>query len=162
MNRKTFNKETDRIIKSTLARVTGKKPRSTKRRTKMTKRKALALYAETIKDSGLEAGEQLVKKYSKMFPDYEKLAKAASIMLRACTLLDKARAAKEQPISISKPSVQPGDLIGDPKIPFNNDFPEVSLTVLARDFHKILKKVEQGACYFITRRGKRVAVIIPA
>lgn len=40
--------------------------------------------------------------------------------------------------------------------------PEVSLTVLRMDWHKILKNVKMGRSYYITKRGKRVAVLIPA
>lgn len=40
--------------------------------------------------------------------------------------------------------------------------PRVSVTELRRQFHRILDEVKQGQTFVITRRGREIAVLVPA
>ena len=50
---------------------------------------ALKDYAKTIKNQGWKAGESLIEKYKKRFPDFDKWATAMTIMLRLNEMLEE-------------------------------------------------------------------------
>lgn len=51
-------------------------------------KKALARYGRAIRREGWMAGEPLIKKYERRFPEFQKWAYALGIMLRAKEILD--------------------------------------------------------------------------
>lgn len=51
-------------------------------------RLALVEYGRTILSSGCKAGETIIERYEKKFPDFRKRAHALGIMLRARELLN--------------------------------------------------------------------------
>ncbi len=51
------------------------------------KKKALAEYGTRIKAKGSKAGEAIIRKYEKKFPDFRKWAYAVGIMLRSDELI---------------------------------------------------------------------------
>lgn len=50
---------------------------------------AVAEYGRVIKKDGWEAGEKIIRKYEKKFPDFEKWAHALGVMLRANEILEE-------------------------------------------------------------------------
>lgn len=56
--------------------------------------RALIRYGRTIKKSGWRAGEPLIEKYNKIFPEFKKWAYALGILLRVTELLDRDKKKK--------------------------------------------------------------------
>lgn len=52
---------------------------------------ALVHYGQTIKKDGWQAGEALIRRYSKRFADFEKMANATAIMLRTQEILQEEK-----------------------------------------------------------------------
>lgn len=52
-------------------------------------RTALEEYGATIQEHGWEAGEALIEKYSEQYRDFERWARALSIVLRTNELLEE-------------------------------------------------------------------------
>jgi hypothetical protein len=53
--------------------------------------KALRKYARVVREGGWEAGEPIIEEYKKKLPDFEKLALAIRIMMRADQILQEDR-----------------------------------------------------------------------
>lgn len=53
------------------------------------RRGALAQYGRVIQEKGAMAGERVIEKYEKVFPDFRNLARAVGLILRAAELLEE-------------------------------------------------------------------------